>query len=98
MFSIFGDDFHETDYPKFYSQGREIYPDIENFPRDTQIQKEAMYWYLVNRFFLDSVDISKTHAFIYEYYVEDKISHLQKFAGYLGVNCSDEIVNSPKLR
>ena len=54
-FSFFGREFHRDDFPRFSAEAKRIYP--EDFPPtapETDVERELLFWYFMNRFALES--------------------------------------------
>lgn len=91
MFSFYGDDFHLSDYDRFVKEVSEIYSDDTlSFPRNCHVQKQAFFWYFMNKFFLEqSKNDSNVLKILYEEYSEFPALVHEKICGFLSLDSQE---------
>lgn len=88
MFSFYGEDFHASDYERFQQEIIDIFGDeAAKLPRDMYVQKQAFYWYFMNRFFLEqSIDDQRLLKILYSEYSEKPEATHTKLCQFLDVD------------
>ena len=85
-FSYYGGEFHHDDYPRFINEINSIYGlDYSAETFQTQIEKELMYWYYMNRFAIEILRKSTSNFLIltHEYYRMNREDAIRKICAFL---------------
>lgn len=89
MFSLLGEDFYKSDFPKFTDEvnslyGAELSPDTIS----EKLEREVLYWYYMNRFALENFSKDSNAPFImcYEHFSADRPGYIRKICEYLGLD------------
>lgn len=88
MFSFFGEDFHESDYERFMEEVSNIYGDeARKLPSALYSERQACYWYFMNRFFLESSaqDPNVLKILYSDYVKQPEIVH-ENICNFLGID------------
>jgi hypothetical protein len=93
MFSLFGDEFHESDYDRFVNEVTETYPkEASRFPRDTTVQKQAFYWFFSNYHALRaSAGDEHVLAIAYEQYRSQRREMIERILHFVGLKAPPDI-------
>jgi hypothetical protein len=98
--SFFGDDFHESDFPRFLeeiqrSEGQAM---EKKFPLDTKEERAAAYWYFMNQAAIRAYQNDSTNIFpvVYEDFIDKKQPYIDGLCDFIGLNKVEEY-NSYKV-
>lgn len=96
MFSFFGDDFFESDYSRFIEEISDKYSsdEVNSFSQETVEQREFLYWYFMNRAFVENYvnNNVNTLPIVYEEFVSNKDSVIREICEFIGVEVSDDFM------
>ena len=96
IFSFFGDDYHKSDEGRFFEQLATLYPaDYQMLKPRSQVEKEACYWYFMNRYFLEqNHDSRAVYMICHEDFVVNRERVVHGIADHLGIAASDKVVSN----
>lgn len=91
-FSFYGSEFHKDDFGRFKDEIARIYGvHITPGESDSRVKKEALYWYYMNKFALESFEKTENKPLIvcYEDYVSNNESQVDKICDLIGLEKKD---------
>ena len=102
MFSFYGDDFYEGDFDRFCEEIKIIYGEnvLSNFSIETVEQREYLYWYFMNRSFLDEYKSSSENILpiAHDEFIKDRKLGIKKLCEFLGIAFHDKYVSSSRKK
>ena len=87
-FSLYGSEFHKDDFKRFVKEVNSIYGEVIEEERiESQVEKEVLYWYYMNRFALETFKKLKKKTLIicYEDYVSNRKLWVNRICDFLGI-------------
>jgi hypothetical protein len=86
-FSYYGDDFYVSDYPRLFQEvSNGLISPLPNIISESCGQREFLYWYTMNKYFLERYGVDKDVLIIcYENYVKDKKFWIEKICSFLDI-------------
>ena len=92
-FSYYGGEFHHDDFPRFIEEINSRYHlnySTENV--QTQIERELLFWYYMNRFALETIALKSIHSvnICYENYLDDPGGNIKKICTFLNYRFKDD--------
>lgn len=99
MFSFFGEDFHKSDFPRFIEEINLLYGCKLNKEQiKERVERDTLYWYYMNRFALESFQMSKNGPLLicYENYIQQPEKCIRRICAHIGCNFSDTFIKASK--
>lgn len=95
MFSLYGDEFHASDYDRFVAEASAMYPDeVVEFPRDTDVQKQAFYWLFSNLHALrTTAGDERVLVLAYEQYRSQRAAVIESLAQFIGLETPPDLIS-----
>lgn len=93
MFSLYGEEFHSSDYQRFVAEVEARHPDeAARYPRDTEVQRQAFCWLFTNLHCLQAAASDDLALCIpYELYRHQRESTLALMSDFLELPLPDDV-------